>query len=149
MCSSECLDTLIINLKVLGKISAGSKLNTKEKYLEIDKNTWGQSLVRWIRGDNRKATCDSIHTIITSASHIIQASLKAERNKLVDEKFLHMTHVELLENLHKELKKVLVGISNLKDTYIHDTTHSSKMEIEIGIVRRQIDSIEEHFEGEE
>jgi len=147
MCSSECLDNLIINLKVLGKISAGSKINTKEKYLEIDSNTWGQAVIRWIRGDNRKATCDSIHSIISSASHVIQHSLKSTHNELVEEKFLHMTHDELLESIHKDRKKVKRGVASLKDTYIHDTTLSSKLEIELGVIQRQIDSIEEHFQN--
>lgn len=148
MCSIECLDNLIINLKVLGKISAGSKINTKEKYLEIDDNTWGQAIARWIRGDNRKATCDAIHSIISSASHVIQHSLRSKKTDLVQEKFLHMTHNELLEALYKELKKVEIGVASLKDTYIRDTTLSSKLEIEIGTIKRQIESIEEHFERE-
>ena len=40
------VQNLLINLKVLSQIGPGDKINTKEKNIEIDSNSWGQSLRR-------------------------------------------------------------------------------------------------------
>lgn len=139
------VENLLINLKVLGKLIDGSKLNTKEKLLHVDPYSWFQGLYRWNRGDNRKTTCEVIRFIIAKASKIVQISLQSSPEAFIEEKSLHLTHENLLKTLLVELKKTLKGLQVLVQTYEYDKTITSKLEVEIAILIRQNESIDEYF----
>jgi len=86
------VQNLLINLKVLSQIGPGDKINTKEKNIEIDSNSWGQSLRRTYRGDDRKLTFDMINNLITTLTLIIQKSLNGNADDYIEEKSVHMTN---------------------------------------------------------
>tara|TARA_Y100000389_G_scaffold204899_1_gene260619 strand:+ start:5626 stop:6072 length:447 start_codon:yes stop_codon:yes gene_type:complete len=139
------VQNLLINLKVLSQIGPGDKINTKEKNIEIDSNSWGQSLRRTYRGDDRKLTFDMINNLITTLTLIIQKSLNGNADDYIEEKSVHMTNEELLKEVHRELEGVRKGLENLRETYFQDATLASKMELCIGTVQRQITSIANYF----
>jgi len=139
------VQNLLINLKVLSQIGPGDKINTKEKNIEIDSNSWGQSLRRTYRGDDRKLTFDMINNLITTLTLIIQKSLNGNADDYIEEKSVHMTNKELLKEVHRELEGVRKGLENLRETYFQDATLASKMELCIGTVQRQITSIANYF----
>ena len=139
------VQNLLINLKVLSQIGPGDKINTKEKNIEIDSNSWGQSVRRTYRGDDRKLTFDMINNLITTLTLIIQKSLNGNADDYIEEKSVHMTNEELLKEVHRELEGVRKGLENLRETYFQDATLASKMELCIGTVQRQITSIANYF----
>lgn len=142
----DCIEKLIIDLKVISKIGPGTKINTKEKYLELDDTTWWQGALRWYRGDSRQTSSDKIHTTITSCSTIINLAIQDIKEKLSVPlpMYLDSTPEEFLEIMLTNLKSAKIGLENLKDTYIHDTTLSSKLEMDISSVNRMINLIEKN-----
>ena len=147
MCSVECVKTLLVNLKVLGKIGPGSKINTKEKYLELDDTTWYQSALRWYRGDSRYTTSDKIQTTIKKSSIIVNNAIKDlhENGDYLSEKYINSTPEDFLTLVLGILKNAKIGVENLKDTYVHDTTLSSQLEMDISSLDRQIKTIEKNL----
>ena len=51
----EIAETLILNLGVLGEITEGRKINTKEKYLSLYDTSFLQGAIRWYYGDDGKS----------------------------------------------------------------------------------------------
>lgn len=147
MHSADCTEKLIIDLKVISKIGPGSKINTKEKYLELDDTTWWQGALRWYRGDSRQTTCDKIHLTILYSSSIVNLAINDLKDKLESPlpMYLDSTPLEFLEIMLKNLESAKIGLENLKDTYIHDTTLSSKLEMDISSVIRQISTISKNI----
>ncbi len=144
MFNFDCVEKLLIDLKVISKIGPGTKINTKEKYLELDDTTWWQGALRWYRGDSRQTTSDKIHTTISSCSHIINAAINDFRNEpdIIVQMYLNSTPHDFLVMMRTSLKSAKVGVENLRDTYIHDTTLSSKLEFDILSIDRQVGLVE-------
>jgi len=140
----DCIEKLIIDLKVISKIGPGTKINTKEKYLELDDTTWWQGALRWYRGDSRQTSSDKIHTTINSCSTIINLAIQDLNEKLSIPlpMYLDSTPEDFLEIMLTNLKSAKIGLENLKDTYIHDITLSSKIEMDISSINRMINLIE-------
>jgi len=140
----DCIEKLIIDLKVISKIGPGTKINTKEKYLELDDTTWWQGALRWYREDSRQTSSDKIHTTINSCSTIINLAIQDLNEKLSIPlpMYLDSTPEDFLEIMLTNLKSAKIGLENLKDTYIHDITLSSKIEMDISSINRMINLIE-------
>lgn len=144
MCNVDCVEKLMIDLKVLSKIGPGSKINTKEKYLELDDTTWWQGAIRWYRGDSRQTTSDKIHTSVMGCSSIINSAINDYKDNLDTPlpMYLDSTPEDFLILMFGNLSGARIGIENLRDTYIHDNTLSSKLEMDIASVKRQLSLIE-------
>lgn len=148
MFNFDCVEKLLIDLKVISKIGPGNKINTKEKYLELDDTTWWQGALRWYRGDSRQTTSDKVHITISSCSHIINAAIsdfRTEPDKIV-QMYLNSTPYDFLIMMRNSIKTAKVGVENLRDTYIHDTTLSSKLEFDILSIDRQVGMIDKIIE---
>jgi hypothetical protein len=147
MCSSECVENLMINLRVIGKIEPGFKINTKETHLELDNTTQWQFLLRWYRGDSRYTTIGKIHSIITNSSHIINQAINDFTDKIFSpmEMYLNNTPEGFLKIMLNILLDTEIGLKNLRDTYKQYITTSSKLEMEIESTNRQINSIKKLF----
>jgi len=150
MFNADCIEKLMIDLKVISKIGPGSKINTKEKYLEIDDTTWWQGALRWYRGDSRQTTSDKIHITISSCSHVINNAISEyrENQDTPIPMFLNSSPKDFLIMIHTGLKGANTGVENLRDTYIHDNTLSSKLEFDILSISRQINLIEKYINME-
>lgn len=151
MWNIDSTEKLLIDLKVISKIGPGTKVNTKEKYLELDDTTWWQGALRWYRGDSRQTSSDKIHNTVASCATIINSAINDYKEKLQSPLPLYLDSLpeEFLILMHNNLKAARVGLENLKDTYIHDTTLSSKLEMDIASLSRQILSIEKNIKTEE
>jgi hypothetical protein len=150
MCNIDCVETLMVNLKVMAKIGPGFKINTKEKYLELDDTTWVQGVLRWYRGDSRQTTLDKIHISVNSSANHVNKALAdfKENNDIPCEMYLNSTAEEFLITIHEIIRNAKVGLENLKDTYIHDETLSSRLEMSISSLERQINNIERNIKIE-
>lgn len=151
MWNIDSTEKLLIDLKVISKIGPGTKVNTKEKYLELDDTTWWQGAIRWYRGDSRQTSSDKIHNTVMSCSTIVNSAVNDYKESLKSPLPMYLDSVpeDFLLLMYHNLKLARTGIENLKDTYIHDTTLSSKLEMDIASLSRQILTIEKTIKTED
>lgn len=130
------VDTLFINLKVLGLVKPSNKLNSQNELLYIETTsalypTW---MRRMIYGDNRMSTVRRIDEIAYKSSQYYKdvARTNDERNRLI-------AH---LINARK-------GVANLKKTYVDDGTTTSHLENSLDKMDQIIDLSKEEEKGEE
>lgn len=143
MCSIECTKKLMVDLRTLGKIEEGKKINTKEKYISSDESTFFQFAWRWYRGDSRIATGNKIESILTCSSNLIEQA-KQDLDSNDDEPkelFLKTKPSQFLDDIRSVLIQANKGVRHLRDTYIQDDTISSKLEMHIQTLDRQVEII--------
>jgi len=144
MCTQqECIKNLLINLKCIGKIGVGYKLNTKGSYLALDDTTSIQGCRRWYRGDSRHAAIAKIRDVVHSALNLVDECLKeqdrGEKNEVnFCQKYLRSDTISFLETFMHELEKTKIGLRNLKNTYYNDTYIDSELEIHMWHINDKI-----------
>jgi len=150
MCSIDCIEKLLVDLRTLGKIEEGKKINTKEKYISFDDTTVIQPFIRWYRGDSGMLTGNKIQETLTCTTKIIKKAIDDIKNNDKEPKmiYLDVSPDKFLEDIKDILKKANKGIQNLRDTYIKNESLASKLELQIQIIDRQIDYINEHLNSE-
>jgi len=114
--------TILINLKILGKLDTGMKVNVKNSIFVLDDNVWKSIITRRLRGDDRNQTYDKISHLITEVSKIIDQPTDDVIIESVDFK-------EILD-------AAIQGLIKLKGTYQDDNTFVAKLEIEINLLTR-------------
>ena len=146
MCSCVEKNTkdLLINLKVLGKIGAEYKLNTKGKYLELDDSTWFQWLQRKYRGDTRYCSIEKVDKIIEETKQVVEELIQNIKNNNQISYIGHNSK-EFLNILLKHIQEARVGIENLKNTYNYDTVSSSQFHLHSLILDKCIKDIQENL----
>ena len=103
----------IVNLKVIAKLKRGDKLNTRLHRFTIDRTSVFSPafIYRWVNGESREQTIDSIDSLITSC--VTQVGLdERETNDLVE-----------------QLVVATEGIRNLAQTYKDDQTACAGIEM--------------------
>lgn len=148
MYSGKHIDTLFVNLKILGKITTqGRKLYTQDNYLKLDDgDNVKQKVFRWWYNENRKVTLEKIKEVIRETIDLGQSAMYSEillrsgnLNDLDEEiKKWVMGNVIILKSLLKEMEKAIIGIRTLQDTYSDDSTLVSKLELEIELLENNI-----------
>lgn len=143
ICEEDHVDKTMTNLKVIGKIGPGFKVNTKGKYLQLDDTTYWQGATRWFRGDSRNTMYEKIHSTIHNSFTIINMAISDYReNPNQSQGIYHNTTPgDFLVTMSEILQQTKIGMENLKDTYDPDPTLSSRLEIDILSVRNQLSSI--------
>ena len=95
-------EEIIINLKVLESLEKNQKLISRGSYLNIEPlSIIPEAIRRWHRQDNRNETLKKINLVVNSAI------------ELINQKNEGKIHLDTSEYLRKSL----VGIENLKETY--------------------------------
>jgi hypothetical protein len=113
--------TLIINLKILGQLQKGAKINTYDKYFTIDDDGHLQGALRRLRRDDRTNTYDKISKLVEELSKLnFKDSLLCYSN----------------ENIKEILNEAITGLTTLKETYDKDRTFVSKISVEIDILKQ-------------
>lgn len=141
-CSEESTRNLFINLKVIGKLDADQKLNTKDKYICLDDSTWYQWMIRKYRGDSRDNSISKLNKIIEETKKIIDDALINISSSEKHRRYLNLNAIEFLQEFHKLLREVESGLVNLRDTYNYDTTTSSQLDMNLITIRKYIQEIE-------
>lgn len=115
-------DELIINLTVLSQLNKNRKISTKECFLNIEpvEVYIPESLRRWWRGDSREETLKKLDNIIVKAVSLLKK------------------HEELIQYL----KKSLIGLENLKQTYTECTQTNARLDVIIDKAKRGIEDYE-------
>ena len=118
----------IINIKILGELKNGVKLNTREKHFALDDVGLFQSLKRLYRVDSRESTYEKISELVKDV-HVLFNKPKS----------LDMERDEFIKFVSKDLIKAKKGLLSLKDTYHDDKTFTAQIDVEIGSLGRLID----------
>lgn len=107
---SGLIDTVISNLKFIGKIQVGDKINIHDK--SIYKNlTWFDTLLRqFYYGDSRQHALFFIQDTINNALEILDYRNLGKEPE----------NIEFCKNLINDLKNALKGLENIRETYIDD-----------------------------
>lgn len=148
VCDNDCIDKLMTNLKVIGKIGPGFKIDTKGKYLKLDDTTYWQGALRWYRGDNRDTMYEKVHSTILSSLKIITMAIKdiKENSQIPMDIYNSVSPEDFIITMYDILKNSKVGLENLKDTYNSDSTLTSRLEMDIISVQNQLILISKNVE---
>ena len=119
--------TLIINLKILGQIDTGMKINTQQQYFTLDDKRF-QNFTRWYRTDNRHYTYEKISNLVENLSRLYS-----------EEKQPPVGYTN--ENFKEILENAVTGLCKLKTTYMDDKTFVSMLEVEIDLLNRIVAKI--------
>lgn len=119
--------SLIINLKIIGKINSGEKLNTRNKYFTIDQASILQGPLRAYRRDDRNVTCEKIAILVKEVHELIEST---DMNKVKSFGFEDETD-DFNEYMKPIIEDAVKGLSNLKITYEKDNTFLAQMDLEI------------------
>lgn len=111
----------LLNLKIISKIPKNGKIAKIDNGIIIEYNTIPllTSIKRYYYGDSRNKAIQDINSIINNGIEIIE----------------HLKTRHDLENQSKitcllfHIEKCIIGLNNLKITYINDITMSSKLDI--------------------
>ena len=132
MCDSE-IDELIVNLAILAKLKINNKLSTTDSsYLNIQKNNGIisgiiEGPVRWFYGEGRDIAIKKIDLLITKALKYYK-----ENNVLID-----------------YIKNSVIGLENLKATYINCTQTNARLDVIIDKINREFnDDLKKNSENE-
>lgn len=132
--------TLIINLKTLGNLERGIKLNTREKYFTLDDFNWYQGAKRFYRRDDRTVTYEKISFLIRNISELINGS--------DGYKFLgRSSQDDLKKYMVPILKRARGGLGHLQATYEDDKTFVNQIDVEISIIQRLIENSEDRSDN--
>lgn len=144
ICDDHWLERLMTNLRVLGKLGPGFKINTKGRYLKLDDTTYWQGVTRWYRGDSRDTMYEKVHTSVTSVNKLLTLLLEDIRvaPDIQNEFYGDCTPRVFMGILGDVLESAKLGLDNLKDTYENDPTLASRLEMDIANIKNQINIIQ-------
>ncbi len=120
------IDEIVINLKLLETLDKNQKLVTRDAYLNIEPRSLIPEFVRrWNRQDNRNETIKKLNNIIIQG-------------------IKHMNDENLNYNMKEYLKRAMIGITNLKETYSTCSQTCARLDIILDKIRLSLDG----YEGE-
>lgn len=113
MNSSDIIDNILINLKIISMLQKGEKLCVRKGILAKDSDDHFQSIRRWVHKDSRDSIMLHIRNTILNAIKLSKDILKG--NIQLDMKDW------TLYKLNEEMKASERGLENLKTTYMNDS----------------------------
>lgn len=128
---------IVINLKLLGELEMGVKLNTRENYFSIDDTRWDQGARRMWRGDSRNSTYEKVSELVSETKQMLETEIKKNNND------------EFKQFMIPILEKASKGLRSLKDTYTSDKTFLSKIDLEIETMERIIKRLNPDYKYQE
>ena len=120
--------SVLINLKILGKLDTGIKINTKNPIFSLDENGWKAMVTRTWRVDDRNQTYDKISKLVEDVSQLLDS--KQYSNELYKDILNEAVDFKDI------IDAAITGLTKLKGTYINDKTFVAKIEVEIGLLTR-------------
>ena len=129
------------NLKIIGKIDLNSKIIVRNGNIYIEQGIFGLFVgpKRWIMGDDRYNTVEFIKTLIHQAFLLSDSYM---------ERFKHYkdtTCLTKLRHMKDDMSHAQKGVLHMKDTYKHDATIHSMIEVLYQNMVTTIDKINSVF----
>jgi len=130
--SIDC-KSVLINLKILGKVDTGMKINVKNTIFTLDENGWKAMVTRKWRGDDRDQTYDKISKLVEDVTKLL------DREQFSNDIYRNLLNEAV--DFKNIIEASIEGLTKLKGTYIDDKTFVAKIEIEIGLLNRLFNKI--------
>ena len=155
MSYNSMLDKVLINLKVLSKVSEKGKISTiSGSNISLENEKSYTPLLRYLNGDSRKKTVETIQDVVNSASEISNSMLQHSCMSLYERKEQptsfetneYNKQYQQLKNLSSEMQNCLKGLANLRVTYGNDANIVAQLEVITENAKRQIIEIESSLE---
>ena len=126
MCSSDCSEKTLINLKVISAIPCRGKLTTHNDNLQLDPPRMFRPIYRMFYREDRTKTFRILCSTITTSISYLNNALNVEiKNRDTDESNLFSR--ALLRASHNELHNCLIGLKNLKESYETDMRYVAQL----------------------
>ena len=123
---------LVLNLKVIERISPNDKISSKNNNLAIDSPSIFQGFIRWWNESDRKKGIDLVDKFIKEFKTIELDLVHKKKTKLrvaVSSKSDKNTKLinNYLDTIKKQNKNLINGLDNLQKTYEGDTETYNKI----------------------
>jgi len=135
-------DTIIYELKLLGRIKKDDKLTTSSEVLDIDPPSWLQPIYRTYNGDSKSETLKRVEQLCTQTFEFIKDSIPLLKSTKTSYK--KNNPVEQLKNMWLEINAAINGLENLKVTYVGDSSVEIRLDRCIERFRDNISDIDNH-----
>lgn len=136
------LDKVLLNLSILAKIQRGDKLIIRGDFFEID-TRYLQGLQRFIEGNSRSETIDKLNDILDMSFKLTDEILKAEHLKSSDEGYFIDDNSSKLQTIKSCMENACKGLENLRETYSHDVTIRTNIELLVNKISTRTTKITE------
>ena len=134
------VNSALTNLKILAKIKSNNKLSFADEQFSIDEWTYTQPLRRWWTQESRSGTIQKLENFINNVFSLIDnIYTSAVGNKAGDIQNSYYTrsaattfkseNSTILLNFVTEIENAIIGLNNLKQTYKHDISTVSSLEM--------------------
>jgi hypothetical protein len=124
-------DKLFINLKILSKIQKNGRIRRSfDGIISLEKDTFYQSLKRFVSSDSRKQSVCEINSIINETINCLQFMINSKfmnKNYSHTDEYYHTC--EDISLILTELQASKSGIQNLKFTYTVDPNIATQLDI--------------------
>ena len=130
----ESTKEVISNLKFIGQLQKGDKINTKFMYRQQD-GIFTKFYRTFIHNDNRQNTLNFIHKIINSSLDVL---MYYERSSKTSDKAMCINIVE-------DLLQAKVGLTNLKLTYSEDLKFNCDLDTILQVIDSNMKDIEPNY----
>lgn len=155
------LEKLLLELKILSNVKEFDKLSVRDN-LVIDSPHLLQCISRKMGGDSRDKTINFIDTIINNIFGILDFLLEEEIKKAQPITIMKTTQysyntgkknktnrtlnfkedtINIYQTINQTLTESIGGLQNLKITYLHDITMTSKLDMLIVKIQNRISKI--------
>jgi hypothetical protein len=108
--NEDFVDSIIINLKIIGILQINEKLSIRHGHLHIDREIGLQFLKRWFFRDSRDIILNFLKELIRNILLVFN------KIKLLN----HEDQVWILSRILSEMESIENGLNNMKTTYSFD-----------------------------
>ena len=134
------VNSALTNLKILAKIKSNNKLSFTDEQFSIDEWTYTQPLRRWWTQESRSGTIQKLENFINSVFSLIDSiytnAIGDEGSNIQNSYYTRSAastfkseNSTILLNFVTELEHAIIGLNNLKQTYKHDISTVSSLEM--------------------
>jgi hypothetical protein len=128
--------TLLTELKVIGQLKMGQRLNTTKKTLSVEPVSYFSGIRRWWNGEKHKINIPAVQSRLQKAFKIVATELKSKKQR----------QSIVLQRTYKALKEVAEGLVQLRDEYKKKNYQYAQcqLQVEIESIKIYTELVERH-----
>ena len=149
MAANNLLESHLINLKIISKVPAETKVSVADGTVVKDCETALQPVIRFIKGDSRRRTVEVITNIINSTIDSAENMCESVYLKVGDTKEANAYEYGRFKQIYEDLRSISFalnestrGIRNISNTYKTDDIVVSNMDRLLERIQAEVDKIQ-------
>lgn len=151
------MQNILINLNIISKIKPNDKIFINdENYISIESNSIFQGIIRFIYKNSRSRNISNLNNFYNTVFAHINSLLISKYLNMVNNRLeiiqngnsieLFLSTVADLKEISIYIKESIIGLTNLRETYVSDTLTVSKIDIIISSINGYINKITNKLE---